>query len=161
MLLRDLPKKYPELFKTEDYHFECGDGWYRLLDTLLGHIKHTLGRYREVQGIKQGLVDEGKNLAEYQWIEDYFKEHPEDPLKTFDLDQIKEKFGGLRLYWGCSVSSPEVSSISGAIRLAESFSYYFCEVCGNNTEIETQCSEGKNWIRTLCGEHRQQEEKAK
>ena len=157
--LRDLPKKYPELFKGEDYHFECSDGWYHLLDTLLGHIKHALGRHREVQGIKQSLLDKGEDLAKYQWIEDYFKENPEDPLKTFSLDQIKEKFGGLRFYWSCDISSPEVTAVSGAISLAESLSYCFCEVCGNNTGIETRPSEGKNWIRTLCREHRQEEEK--
>jgi len=156
--LRDLPQKYPELFKSEVYPFECGDGWYHLLETLLSYIKHTLGRHREVQRIKQRLLQEGKNLAEYQWIEDYFRDHPIDPLATFEIYQIKEKFGGLRFYWGTEVASEEISRISGAVDLAESLSTCFCETCGSNTEVATRCSDGKNWIRTLCREHRQQDE---
>ena len=37
--LNELPKKYPSLFKNESFHFECGNGWYELLDVLLSILE--------------------------------------------------------------------------------------------------------------------------
>ena len=38
--LNELPKKYPSLFKNDSFHFECGNGWYELLDVLCKRIEH-------------------------------------------------------------------------------------------------------------------------
>ena len=40
--LNELPKKYPKLFNNKPFYFECGDGWYDLLDTLCAHIEHHI-----------------------------------------------------------------------------------------------------------------------
>ena len=37
--LNELPKKYPSLFKKESFSFECGNGWYELLDVLCSIIE--------------------------------------------------------------------------------------------------------------------------
>jgi hypothetical protein len=55
--------------------------------------------------------------------------------------QIKEKFGGLRLYY----EGPNSEFISGVIRMAEAIAYKTCEVCGNQGTVR----KGR-WIRTLC-----------
>lgn len=63
---------------------------------------------------------------------------------VFEIVQIKEKFGGLRVY-----SNHADEFIEGAIALAECMSNNICEVCG---------SPGQNlikggWLRTRCESH--------
>lgn len=58
--------------------------------------------------------------------------------------QIKEKFGGLRVY--LSGSEPEVEE---AIREAEDEAYKTCEYCGKPGKPG-----GVGWIKTMCDECR-------
>ena len=64
----DLAAKYPKIFKS-DFYFECGDGWYNLLDTVCKCIQNYIDR----QPIS-------------------------DPVPQVTADQVKEKFGTLRFY---------------------------------------------------------------
>lgn len=57
--------------------------------------------------------------------------------------QIKEKFGGLRMYFDGGDDY-----IAGAVNLAESVSYRTCEVTGKPGRL---CKRG-GWLRTLCEE---------
>lgn len=59
------------------------------------------------------------------------------------FDQIKEKFGGLRIYY-----SGGSDYVQGVVDLAEELSYKTCEVCGNKGEPNKT-----GWIRTLCKDH--------
>jgi hypothetical protein len=61
---------------------------------------------------------------------------------TFKFDQIKEKFGELRLYY--SGGNQEIGKI---INEAESESLKTCEHCGTKRNVTT---EGAAWILTLC-----------
>lgn len=145
--LEDLRKKYPELFKRGPSRgFECGDGWYNLLDNLLHVIQHKLRRFREVAEIREKVLSKGEEPL--PWIAEYFGKNPKDPLKSFQIDQIKEKFGGLRFYWNCKASSEETHAVEGAVALAESLSYSICEECGQAGKTENF-----GWIRTLCSRH--------
>jgi hypothetical protein len=54
--------------------------------------------------------------------------------------QVKEKFGGLRFYYG-----PADDVIERAIRLAEQASAVTCETCAAPGELR-----GRDWIVTLC-----------
>lgn len=56
--------------------------------------------------------------------------------------QIKEKFGGLRIY-----VSPKPPELSKMIEDAEDQSYKVCEFCGSTEDVK-QTSSG--WIKTLC-----------
>ena len=67
--LNALPKKYPSLFKKESFYFECGNGWYNLIDILCRQI--------EFRGLRGSVPD------------------PDFDVK---ITQVKEKFGGLRFY---------------------------------------------------------------
>lgn len=59
------------------------------------------------------------------------------------IEQIKEKFGGLRFYTvACS------DELQAAIDDAEGLSYTICEECG-----EPGKRRDGSWIRTLCDEH--------
>jgi hypothetical protein len=60
------------------------------------------------------------------------------------INQIKEKFGGLRFYVS-NVSSDEGLN---AIESAEDMSFSICEVCGNEGVILKS-----GWKRVLCDNH--------
>lgn len=63
--------------------------------------------------------------------------------KPYRFTQIKEKFGGLRVYNNWSDDY-----ISGVIDMAESMSYKTCELTGMPGKL---CSNG-SWIKTLSPE---------
>lgn len=64
-----------------------------------------------------------------------------DKDKTFKFEQIKEKFGGLRLY--CAGGNEAIYKITDA---AEKESYETCEHCGTKKNVTTEGS----WLSTLC-----------
>lgn len=119
-----LIRKYPELFIDKDkpvtqslmaFGCECDDGWFELLNTLCFGIS---------QHIRNGHYTHAPDAA-YRFV------------------QIKEKFGGLRVYdWAHD------DYIDGMIWMAESMSYCTCEICGNSGALcETA---GGYWVKTLC-----------
>lgn len=67
--------------------------------------------------------------------------------------QIKEKFGGLRVYWNNATEKLWVAS-----QLAEDESFKTCEACGTVEDVATK---GPGWIKTLCGTCRQAWDKRK
>ena len=101
-------KKQKPIVVPMQFGFECGDGWYWLLNQLMGNI-HWYCK---------------NNKIEYPTI-----------------DQIKEKFGGLRFYY-----SGGNQKIDGMVSLAESMSYHICEKCGTNKNV----GRTEGWITTLC-----------
>jgi hypothetical protein len=60
------------------------------------------------------------------------------------VEQIKEKFGGLRFYY-----TGGDDQISGMVRMAEECAAHSCETCG-----APGTSGGRGWIKTLCPTHR-------
>ena len=91
------------------FGFECDDGWYNLLDELMGKIQEV------------------------------------DKDKITVINQIKEKFGGLRFNTGGTTE--EAYDI---IEEYEDKSFYVFEVCGKEGEL---CIANK-WCKTVCVEHR-------
>jgi hypothetical protein len=89
-------------------------------------------------------------IAQHEHNEDDNRKYLEknDPEKLASLpeyfpvkfDQVKEKYGGLRLYF-----SGGDKYVEGLVSMAEAMSYKICEVCGN----KGQPNEG-GWITTLC-----------
>jgi len=65
-------------------------------------------------------------------------------LEEFKLAQIKEKFGGLRIY----ADGYSDEHIHGIIDMAEAMSYKTCEVTGRPGFL---CKKG-SWVKTLCPE---------
>lgn len=59
------------------------------------------------------------------------------------IQQIKEKFGGLRFY-----HTAHDEKINVAVELAEALSTKTCEVCGKPGKLRPT-----KWIQTLCDEH--------
>ena len=105
-------EKYPEIFRNRHepvtktpmgWGFECGDGWYDLIDTLCHNIQHYI-----------------------DWENKYPKAHAEN-IEQVVASQVKEKFGGLRFY----IDYNGDETIRGMITMAESMSYHICEECGD------------------------------
>lgn len=66
----------------------------------------------------------------------------------FHVNQIKEKFGTLRVYWGGNVGKHE-NAINAIINEAEEKSAITCENCGE----PAKCRCVNNWYVTLCNKH--------
>jgi hypothetical protein len=75
-----LCEKYPKMMVNRNknmqetcmcWGFECGDGWFNILDQLMGNIQHHI-----------------------DW-----KNGKEEVVAQVTLDQVKEKFGTLRFYY--------------------------------------------------------------
>ena len=69
----------------------------------------------------------------------------------FILQQVKEKFGGLRYYATPHVPDP---AFQQAINVAEAESERTCEVCGEPGENKAT----RQWLKTLCETHREVDE---
>lgn len=69
----------------------------------------------------------------------------------FYLQQVKEKFGGLRYY--ADPHSPD-PAFRQAINVAEAKSERTCEVCGEPGVIKAT----HHWLKCLCEKHRAEDE---
>lgn len=136
VLENKLFEKYPDLFSNKDkdimhscmaWGIECNNGWYDIISSVCWRIK------QHEDNIK--WQTEYKQKTEPDYKSEYF------PVK---FDQIKEKYGGLRMYF-----SGGDEYVGGLISMAEAVSYKICEVCGNKGESNKQ-----GWISTLCEIHR-------
>jgi hypothetical protein len=67
------------------------------------------------------------------------------------VDQIKEKFGGLRFYL-TPHAIPEMHREAASARISQAMqeSYKTCEQCGTTEQVTTGYSPGRSWIDTLC-----------
>jgi hypothetical protein len=169
-----LCEKYPKMMVNRNksmqetcmcWGFECGDGWFNILNQLMGNIQHHIDwkdkqreyarTYNEMATqAKAGNFDlfeesmkdtvnleyKEKRLAEI--VAGDFRKVPES-IPQVTLDQVKEKFGTLRFYY-----TGGDDEISGMVRMAESMSGVTCEECGNPGERR-----GSGWIYTACDTH--------
>jgi hypothetical protein len=119
---------------TMYWGFECGDGWFDILDQLMGNIQHHIDwkeRQREVAIRFNSKAASGE-----------MREVPKE-ISQVTVDQVKEKFGTLRFYY-----TGGDDYIDGLVSMAESMSGVTCETCGNPGK-----STGGGWIKTVCEAH--------
>jgi len=150
--------KYPLIFKDRNadmrttamcWGFECGDGWYNILDTLCGlmtsEYRGAQSRYEFIKdrvGEKMYGNASGDVITQEQ-IEHLKENMDKEAAKVPTASQVKEKFGGLRFYVN-GATDKHWSFIS----FAESMSYVTCEVCGSPGKRYTD-----GWHKTLCDIH--------
>jgi NADH pyrophosphatase NudC (nudix superfamily) len=142
-LQNELFNKYPNLFSNKDkgiksspmsFGIECGNGWFDIISPLCCMIKQHEHSIRWRQEWKQ------KQSSEVQKDFNVSVEGDEPEYLPVKFDQVKEKYGGLRVYF---TGGDEY--VEGLVSMAESFSYKICEVCGDRGKP----NEG-GWISTLC-----------
>lgn len=119
-----LLKKHQALLQAKEENsypfagFECGDGWFLIVDELLtsiaDYIEHRL-----------------------KWKPEQYKE-----LQNFRVEQIKEKFGSLRVY--TMADNPEIEAYTD---MASNISSRTCELCGNPGMIRNEF-----WLTCKCEE---------
>ena len=63
----------------------------------------------------------------------------------YEVTQVKEKFGALRIY----LSGAHNGQVQALLHAAEAQSQYICEECGELGELG-----GTYWMKTLCPTHR-------
>jgi hypothetical protein len=141
---KKLNEKYDSLIRKHEYKgkqvpfwFECGDGWYDLIDTLCSSIQNSVEQNRKSLDFRK---KNGENIAD----EDY------ENIEVM-IQQVKEKFGGLRFY-----AFGGDDYIRGMIRFAESMSYKICESCGKPGKLITD-----GWYNTFCDPCRDNDKKRK
>jgi len=148
-LQNELFQKYPDLFSNKDkgiksscmaWGIECGNGWFDIISPLCWMIKQHEGNIRRRQEWKQ------KQNSEVQKDFNVSVEGDEPEYFPVKFDQVKEKYGGLRVYF-----TGGDDYVEGLVSMAESFSYKICEVCGDRGSP----NEG-GWISTLCDKCRNQ-----
>lgn len=66
--------------------------------------------------------------------------------QSYILDQIKEKFGGLRYYATNSTTKVDYAAFHALIHAAEGDSFQICEVCGKQGSLKSVFG----WYKTLC-----------
>jgi hypothetical protein len=114
-----MEEKYPKMFSEPYGGFAIGAGWWPIIESLCANIQsHTdwWNKNRETRPVVEQVV----------------------------VEQIKEKFGGLRFYY-----QGGDDQISGMVRMAEAWASHACEECG-----ALGTAGGQGWIRTLCPTHR-------
>lgn len=156
-----LVSKYPSLFqnrcKTPQeslmcFGCECGDGWEAILDNLFGYFEHL--RESSSKGVKirtELTTAENGGYMELRC-----------PLVI--LDQVKEKYGTLRVYWHFETGEIEAArssvereedldqalrrysdTVENAIDFTEYLSSKTCEITGRPGTLYTH-----GWCVTLC-----------
>lgn len=149
----ELVAKYPELYRDRYgnmretamcWGFDCGDGWYTIIDTLSWALT------ADYQRAKRRLEDYRDNFGKEIWkgkvvtqedIDKAQKELDENPCPV--AMQVKEKFGGLRFYVGGATEKHY-----RYIDFAEMLSHRTCEECGAPGITYTM-----GWYQTLCEKH--------
>jgi len=105
---------------------EMGNGWYELLNSVCWRI------FQHERNIADRVLIRNKNTQPNDQSDlEYY------PVK---FDQVKEKFGGLRVYF-----TGGDDYVEGIVGMAEEYSYKVCEVCGNAGKPNKG-----GWISTLC-----------
>jgi hypothetical protein len=133
-LQNQLYEKYPDLFSNRNksprescmsFGIECNNGWYELLASVCWRVSQ---HEKNIEDRKRILADQPEKIkAELEY----------SPVK---FDQVKEKYGGLRIYF-----SGGDDYVDGIVSMAEEYSYKVCEVCGNSGKPNKG-----GWITTLC-----------
>ena len=85
---KNLCSKYPELFKHRHadpqftpraWGFDCGDGWYNILNQLMSQIQHHIDwKNRDTEVVQQVTLDQVKEkfgtlLSSIMWLSTFFK----------------------------------------------------------------------------------------
>lgn len=172
-LVKKYPKLFKNRYKSMrescmSFGFECGNGWFNIIRALCANIQNHIDWSRDNRARALRF-----NRALIRWVENfddkglvhYFtygnsvncgaleltKKEPK--LRSVPaacpqvvVDQVKEKFGGLRFYYHGGDEK-----VDGMVRMAESMSEVTCEVCGDKGKI----SRG-GWLYCSCKKHRRE-----
>ncbi len=126
---RHMEEKYPEMFANPYGGFAVGAGWWPVIEALCRQIDS---------------YTKWRNTTRESLLKDNPHNYPiPDAVPQVVVEQIKEKFGGLRFYY-----QGGDEFIHGLETMAELWAGHTCEECGMPGKRRSG-----GWIRTLCDEH--------
>lgn len=151
-----LCEKFPLIFKNRYasaqstamcWGFECGDGWYDLLEStcelLYWPYQQAVEAY-EQERLEEGTVPyPGADLVTAVDVERKRLLMAEAARKIPVAMQVKEKYGTLRFY----VSGGDERA-QAILEFAEYHSSKVCEICGARGQVR-----GEGWLTTRCEAH--------
>lgn len=136
--IEEIEKKYPELFSNCYCGNSCPQGWANILESvcsIMDWFRIGGGRYFD---LNPELQDKHKKCSPLGC-----------PTMKLTIAQVKEKFGGIRIYYDYEFLKSEdplfltfdyekyldvvrgyIDEIDGAIRMAEKMSYKTCQTTG-------------------------------
>ena len=123
LFAHSMEQKYPLMLSGQYGGFAISEGWWNIVDVLMQEIQHHI-----------------------DW-----KNNNNDDIEQVVVEQIKEKFGGLRFYY-----QGGDEYISGLVTMAELWACHTCETCGQKGQRRSG-----GWVRTLCDEHEEEYQKQK
>ncbi|MBW8908200.1 MAG: hypothetical protein JF620_04075 [Mesorhizobium sp.] len=114
-------------------------------------------RYEEIAAEFPGLVTKRFecNAGWFSTIREFFlvvrQVIPVGREDAFELRQVKEKFGGLSIYYGlgADLSDEAKAAVSNAYRTAWESAVRTCDVCGEFGRVRVR----NGWFATRCDEH--------
>ncbi len=129
---KELKSRYPDML-AKIHSFEHDKGWKDILEVLFDQIQ----RFEAVI-----LFDKQyRTESEEDWscmVAD------EQPYTKIEFAQIKEKFGGIRIYY----DGGDHQTVRDLVREAENLADITCESCGSMELVKKQNNRG--WIYTSC-----------
>lgn len=124
LFAKRMEERFPKMFSERYGGFAVGPGWWPIIESLCSNIQSHIDwkqeqkeKYNRGEGCPQVVVE-----------------------------QIKEKFGGLRFYY-----QGGDDRVTGMVRMAESWADASCEECGAPGERRSG-----GWIKTLCDKHEEE-----
>lgn len=121
--------RFPKIFELSYGGFAIGKGWWPIIESLCCQIQSYLDHKKKC---RQHLLENNPHNYEI----------PKE-IEQVVAHQIKEKFGGLRFYYGGGDDT-----IDGMVRMAEEWADNSCEKCGC-----PGIKRSGGWIKTLCDTH--------
>lgn len=132
---KEMEMRYPEMFANRYGGFAVGSGWWPILQALCQQID---------------AYTKWRNNTRFALLKDNPHNHSiPDMVPQVIVEQVKEKFGGLRFYY-----QGGDECIRGMITMAEQWAGNTCEECGKPGR-----SRSGGWIKTLCDEHEAKRQK--
>jgi len=137
-----LCEKYPKMMVNRNknmqetcmcWGFECGDGWFNILDQLMGNIQHHI-----------------------DW-----KNKKQEVVPQVTLDQVKEKFGTLRFYY--TGGDDYISGLVSMAESMSGVTCEGCGGQAETNWPKAEGGGIGGWVRTICQpcETKRQEERNK
>jgi len=127
-----LEKSYPKMYGGMYGGIAVGKGWWPIIESLSANIQQHI---EWVNTTRDNLL-----------VANPYNHTIPDECPQVVVEQVKEKFGGLRFYY-----QGGDEQIHGMVRMAEAWAGMACEECGAPGKRR-----GGGWVRTLCDLHEQE-----
>ena len=118
---KSMEERFPKMLNGKYGGFAVGAGWWPIIESLCSNIQNYIDWKQE----QKEKYNRGEGCTQVV------------------VEQIKEKFGGLRFYY-----QGGDEQIHGMVRMAEAWASYSCEECG-----APGSRRHGGWVRTLCDFH--------